>query len=103
MWWARTQPGKDWSADEKWLRRTVWGVFIPAWLAIFLAGDRALKMLRAEKHWAAFLSACISWNVALFLSRYLCGLFWPERVRKAEENATRRFQKIDAARNVKSR
>jgi hypothetical protein len=94
--------GRDWSADQKWLRTTVWGVFIPVELVMFLAGDRALNMLGVEKHWAAFLSACISWNVALFLSRYLCGLFWPERVRKAEENATRWFQKIDASRNVKS-
>ncbi|MFZ2003631.1 MAG: hypothetical protein WB697_01935 [Stellaceae bacterium] len=91
IWWMHHYPGKDWSKEERWLRMTVYAVAIFPMSGLLGVLDSVLKLAGVEFHWAAFLSFMPSWIGGLFVSRWLCGLLWPARVRKAEENAAKRY------------
>jgi hypothetical protein len=91
IWWAHHYPGKNWSKEERWLRMMVYLVAILPFCWFLAVFDSALKLLGVEFHWAAFLSFHPAWIASPFVSRWLCGLLWPARVRKAEENAGKRY------------
>ena len=90
-WWAAFYPGEYWSVEERWLRKTVYLVLIPVACGLIYLQASILDSFGFEKHWGALLSACTASIGGLWISRRVCGWLWPDRVRRADENAARRL------------
>jgi len=92
MWWFQYAPGKYWSYEERWLRLTVFAIAIPVVVAIIELLSRMLMDLGLNEKRAAFIAFIASLPLAIIFSRCLCTLFWPRKVRQAEENAAKRMR-----------
>jgi hypothetical protein len=90
IWWTH-RSGKDWSNEERWLRKRVYLIVLFFYFPFFIPGAYVLMWFGVEDHWAARISFVTSFLITLPVSRWLCGLLWPEKVCKAEENAGRRY------------
>jgi hypothetical protein len=84
-------PGENWSTEERWLRMMVYVLGTLVVLATYILLICLLMWLNIDEHRAAGISGCIAWVVGIPLGRPLCSLFWPDRVRRAEENAGKRY------------
>lgn len=91
FWWAHQYAGRNWSKEERWLRTTVYLVMVPIWICLFLLFCELCDIVFINYYAGELVSACVAWIAGLAVSRWLCGMFWPDRVRQAEENAGKRY------------
>jgi hypothetical protein len=90
-WWCRHRSGKDWSEEERWLRKRVFAVGLPVYFMIYVPELYILPRFGIDDLWSARISYVTGFLIGVPISRLLCGLLWPEKVRKAEENAGKRY------------
>jgi hypothetical protein len=68
------------------------GIFflMPVGMGLLWVLYHLFRALGLNEHWAAFIIYFLVWPFGLIISRCLCKLFWPRKVRQAEENAGER-------------
>jgi len=91
-WWLVYYATPRWTREERLVVAAIWLINIPISICIISIVYWSLTPIHVDIHVAAVAGFFIGFPGGLFISRGVCKWLWPDFVRKADQNATKRME-----------